>query len=692
MAIDTGCPALHVQPHHCERRPRRSRVAERVVSIVLFLLCATPALAQKRPPLADLELEDLMKLDVQSVFGASKFLQKVTDAPAAVSVVTARDIEVYGYRTLADIIRSAPGFNVTYDRNYSYVGVRGFQRAGDYNSRILMLIDGHRANDPIYSQAYVGTEFPIDVELIDRVELIRGPSSSIYGTNAFLAVINVVMKRGKASHGVRLSADGGSLETRRARAVVGHTFASGLDVSLSASLYRSRGQKSLYYADFDDPATNNGIAANLDRDAAYHVFGSLSFKGLSFQGVYGWRAKQVPTASFGVSFNDERSRVTDAQGWADVSYLRDLPGRWHFTGRVYHDRTAYNGRYPYDAESGEPSTSVSGDYANAGWWGTEVDMENVVAKRHKVTVGAQYRDNFRLNQGVFDVASGATSLDDRRNSHESAIFVEDQYTVNDKLLLNMGIRTDRYQAFGSTTNPRLALIFKPAENTAIKTLWGTAFRAPNAYELYYSSDVIVPSPNLEPESIGTAEIVLERYFAAHYRFSTSVYSSRVRNLISQVPNPEGMLIFLNVDSAATRGVEAEFEGKWRSGISSRISYSHQDSRNLVTDIPLANSVRHLATANITLSLIRHQVHLGMDFHFVGSVKTLDGAFTDRFVVPNVTMTTREFGNGLSLSASVYNLLDNKYGYPGGDEHRQDVIYQDGRAIRVGLKYSWLKSR
>ena len=115
----------------------------------LLLLCfSVTAFAQTERQLADLELEDLMKVEVQSVFGASKFLQKVTDAPAAVSVVTAHDIEIYGYRTLADIIRSAPGFNVTYDRNYTYVGVRGFQRPGDYNSRVLVLVDGHRTQRP----------------------------------------------------------------------------------------------------------------------------------------------------------------------------------------------------------------------------------------------------------------------------------------------------------------------------------------------------------------------------------------------------------------------------------------------------------------------------------------------------------------------------------------------------------------
>jgi outer membrane receptor for ferrienterochelin and colicins len=139
-------------------------------------------------------IEDLMKIEVATVVSASKYKQKVTEAPSSVSIITSDEIKQYGYRTLADILRSLRGFFVTSDRNYNYIGARGFSRPGDYNTRFLILLDGHRLNDNIYDQAYIGTEFIIDVDLIDRVEIIRGPSSSLYGTNAFFGVINVITK------------------------------------------------------------------------------------------------------------------------------------------------------------------------------------------------------------------------------------------------------------------------------------------------------------------------------------------------------------------------------------------------------------------------------------------------------------------------------------------------------------------
>jgi iron complex outermembrane receptor protein len=163
---------------------------------VLLLPPAGPAGADELAGQAGYGEEAMLFQEIPSVYGASKYEQKVTEAPSSVSIITSSEIKKYGYRTLADILRSVRSFYITYDRNYSYVGVRGFGRPGDYNSRILLLIDGHRTNDNIYNQAFVGAEAIIDVDLIERVEVIRGPGSSLYGSNAFFAVINVITRRG----------------------------------------------------------------------------------------------------------------------------------------------------------------------------------------------------------------------------------------------------------------------------------------------------------------------------------------------------------------------------------------------------------------------------------------------------------------------------------------------------------------
>ena len=165
-----------------------------------------------------------MSVRIDSVYGASGFKQKVTEAPASVTIITSEDIQRYGYRTLADILRNVPGFYVTYDRNYSYLGVRGFGLPGQYNNSIALLIDGHRLNDNIFDGNLIGTEFPLDVDLIDRVEVIRGPNSSLYVASAFLGVINIITKQGQDVPKVSAAGAVASYGTYQGRVTYGNKF------------------------------------------------------------------------------------------------------------------------------------------------------------------------------------------------------------------------------------------------------------------------------------------------------------------------------------------------------------------------------------------------------------------------------------------------------------------------------------
>jgi len=230
------------------------RMAKQVASVLLLSLLVAidpgplPAQnAQNHPDVLDMSLEELMKLKIDSVWGASKYNQKVTDAPASITIVTADEIKRYGYRTLADVLRNVPGFYVTSDRNYSYLGVRGFGRPGDYNSRILLLIDGHRTNDNIFDEALIGTEFPVDIDLIDRVEVIRGPNSSLYVASAFLGVINIVTKPIRKQQDLIASGELASYGTYKSRLTYGQQFSTGLGIMLSGTYYNSAGHDRLYF-------------------------------------------------------------------------------------------------------------------------------------------------------------------------------------------------------------------------------------------------------------------------------------------------------------------------------------------------------------------------------------------------------------------------------------------------------------
>jgi outer membrane receptor for ferrienterochelin and colicin len=673
-----------------DSRPRMRSFALGITVCTLWLASAvTCGWAQEphAPDLTDTSLEDLMKIKVESVWGASKYLQKVTQAPASVTIVTSNDIRRYGYRTLADILRSVRGFYVTYDRNYSYLEVRGFGRTGDYNSRILLLVDGHRLNDDVYDSALIGTEFPIDVDLIDRVEIIRGPSSSLYGSNAFFGVINVVTKRGRNVNGLQAAGDLASFDSQKARVSYGSKLTDGLEMLLSTSLYGSQGQRRLFFSEFNSPATNNGIAENADDDSFRQVFASASYRQLSLHAGYGSREKGIPTASFGTVFNDSRTRTTDALGYIDLEYERTLKHDLAFIGRIYYDNYYYHGNYVYNySTTSVPFIVINRDYARAAWGGGEASVTKTLFEKHKLTVGSEYRDNFQQNQGNYDLNPFIQYVDDRRSSKIWAGYFQDEFQIRKELILSAGVRYDHYQTFGGTTNPRLGLIYSPLEKTTLKLLYGRAFRAPNAYELYYYAPGQVGNPNLKPEIIKTGEVVLEQYMGNHFRLAGAAFENKISGLIDQVTNPNGSLQFENMRAVVARGFEMELDGRWSAGYRSQIAYTFQHTRDQQTGNPLYNSPEHLANLNLAAPVIPKKIFAGLDLSYVSTRLTLAGSRAPGYAIPNVTVFTQPFLKGIEVSASVYNLFNTKYGYPGGLEHREDIIYQDGRGFRLKVMY------
>ena len=223
-------------------RLRGRRWAEFDLGMLSLAIFAFTASAGGQPPIKDLSDASLEELSNIQVYSASKHLQNASDAPASITVVTSDEIQKYGYRNLADILRTVPGFYVTYDRDYSFVGVRGFGHLGEWNSRILLLIDGHRINNNVLGQAMSGNEFLVDVDMIERVEIVCGPSSSLYGGNAFFAVINVITRTTKQVRDWELSFQAGSFGTYEGRATYGHEF-HGLGVLLSGTFYDSRARR-----------------------------------------------------------------------------------------------------------------------------------------------------------------------------------------------------------------------------------------------------------------------------------------------------------------------------------------------------------------------------------------------------------------------------------------------------------------
>jgi outer membrane receptor protein involved in Fe transport len=667
--------------------PTPRRTARAGMASLLLMLAAGTALAQPPGDVSKLSLDELLNVEVETVYGASRYLQKIAQAPSSVSIVTAEEIRLFGYRTLADVLRGVRGFHISNDRNYSYVGARGFARPGDYNTRVLLLVDGHVINNNVYNQALLGTEFPVDVDLIERVEVIRGPSSSLYGTSAFFGVINVVMRRGRDVAGAEAAAEIGSFGTYRVRAGYGAHTAHGVDWLVSATTYRSEGQTRFYVPEFDNPRQNNGVASHLDRDGADNVFARLAVGSITVQAAYGSRDKHVPTAAFGTIFNDSRFHTTDAQGYVDVRLERQIGGRTDLAVRLAFDSFRYHGDYPVDRGTLEaPLPVLNPDYAKGDWLTGELKLGRRLFGGHRLTVGADLRASLTQRQGTFDVEPYAVYLDDRRHLSNAGIYAQDDFALGRHLIISAGIRSDYYQTFGSTTNPRAAVIFSPTDSTVLKLMTGSAYRAPNTYELYYEVPGARPNRDLKPERIVTYEAVVEQRIGRRIRLAASAFRNSISGLITQSTDPaDGALVFQNAGDVDARGIEAEFEARWANGARLTGAMTVQRAEQRPGRIGLTNSPPELGKLSLLLPL-RARTLAGVEVQHVGRRRTLGGAEAAGYSVANVTIVDQRLFKQLEVTVGISNVFNRRYADPAAEEHVQDLIWQDGRRIRIGLVY------
>ncbi len=634
--------------------------------------------------------EAIMFQEIPSVYGVSRFEQKITEAPSFVTLITSEDIQKYGYQTLAEALQGVTGFFVTYDRNYNYLGVRGFNNPGDFNTRVLVLVDGHRMNDNLYDQGGVGTEAVVDVDLIDRIEVIRGPSSSLYGTNAFLGVINVITKRGRDIRGFEASTELGSYDTYRVRGTYGDKFANGVEVLFSGSYYDSQGRETLFYDEFDDPATNSGFTRNADEDRFPHFFGKASLRDLTLQGGYNSRDKGIPTAAYETVFPTKRTQSTDEHAYFFAKYERRFDSKLDVYGRVYYDRFYYQGDYLFEAETPPPDVILNRDKSTGEWWGFEIKLDKQVFDSHNITGGIEYRDNFRQDLKNLDVRPREVLLNEKRDSKNVAVFLQDEFSIVEDLILNAGVRYDYYDSWGSTVNPRIALIYN-LDKTTLKALYGTAFRAPNAYERYYEGTGFRPNDDLDPEEITTYELVLEHSLTDYVRGTVAGYFYRINDLIIQEPVGDDVQ-FRNKGRTQAMGLEFQLETDERGplGISGRAGYALQSAEDRRTKKRLTNSPAHLLNIDLSKAIYDNKLFASSEFAYTSKRKTLGGDKTNDFAIVHLTLLCKNVYQGLEVSTSVRNVFDTRYSDPGSGEgvHAQDEIEQNGRSFWLKVKYGF----
>jgi outer membrane receptor for ferrienterochelin and colicins len=369
-----------------------------------------------------------------------------------------------------------------------------------------------------------------------------------------------------------------------------------------------------------------------------------------------------------------------------LRYEHTFAGSWDVLARTFYDRYNYQGTYIYPSPFDSAEISPNLDFADGKWWGAELQLTKTILSRNRITAGGEYRDNIRQDQTNYNLNPYALLLDDKRESFVGGVYLQDELTITKSLALNAGYRYDYYSAVQASTDPRVALIYRPWSQTALKFIYGQAFRVPNVYELYYSVAPDLANSALRPEKIRNTEFVWEQGLHNRLWLSTSAFYNTIDDLITQEPVDSDSLIFRNLQNVHSSGLELELKGQLIGGLEGDASYSFQETKDRDTGHLLSNSPRNLVKLNLSQGLLERRMFVSVDAQYRSRIESLASGAVSPFSVVNITLLGRGIGKHMDLSASVYNLLDKKYFDPPSSENLQQPIQQDGRSVRVKMTY------
>ena len=654
-----------------------------VLWVAIALLFSPKGYCADPPPSNDPEpaaiTEDLFFEEIPVVFAASKRIQSPREAPASVTVITEEDIERFGYRTVGDALRSVPGLYVSYDRNYEKVGVRGIGLPGDYNTRILILVDGHSANEHWSGSSVVDRSIGIPTQLVRRIEVIRGPASTMYGTSAFLAVVNIVTRQENLLNETELYGELGSFESRAATVVSGYTLDNGLQWLGSASAFQMQGDDHTFFFP-DDPSRDGIRVERVDHETAYQAFLSAKYKEFSIFGQYSTRKKGWPTAPYDADYGDEDNYTVDRRAFVELAQTASPWEPLSVEGRLFFDLYKFMDLLEYREDG--PWKDLGEDL----WWGGELRSQVRLSRENHLTVGLEYLDH-RVEDASFRIREGPNEKKYRFRVY--AFYVEDLWNFFEKLQGVGGVRYDKNTLYDAQVSPRGGLLFFPWKDTTLKLLYSEAFRSPSIYERFFDDETyFAANPSLKPERIRSITCVLEQELLAGLTGSLTYYHNWLDDLILQVFNDEiERFQYQNVLDLESDGVQLALEGQTAWGLRGFANFSFQDSRVRSGGDEVANSPKFLANAGLSIPFWKRKLFGSVLLHFVDSRYTADPSEeVSDYLRADLTLYGDRIWRGLSASLSVYNLYDIRYEDPVAEETSLTRMLQDGRTFWLRLSY------
>lgn len=599
----------------------------------------------------------LEELAAVRILATPKFAEDAEHSPSSVSIVTAAEIRSFGWRTLGDILRSLQGFTVTDDHTYAYAGVRGVSAPGDYRQRFTLLIDGITVNENIYASVPVDSAFPLDLDLVDHIEVIRGPSASVYGGDSMFGVVNVISRSGASLGGGEASVAGGSGRSGQGRLSWGGETTGGMDYLFSFSGVQAHGQ-TLAFPDLAGAGIDT-TANRLRGETGNRLFARLRTANWRTTLIHGERDRIVPTGSFATDFNDPAHRERDVFTLGELAADQNLDATTTLHQRLYFGHYTYRGNFPYTY----PPYAINRDDVRGDWWGFEGRLVSSAWSGQRWTLGLEYRDNVHQRQTNQDIGIGCFGvgpdpcLDRRTHGRLFNIYGQDEISLTGQTRLTVGLRLDRSLGNWQHWSPRLGLVHDTEALGRFKALYATAFRNPTAYERFY----ILPTfnygnPDIHPERMRSVEATWEKP-VGNGRFSATAYLFRIHGLIA----PDATGTVYNSTPADGHGLEIEFEQRWGEGFGLRTGYTLQQPHGAQGRPD--NAPRHMIKANLSAEL-GAGFQAGLEAQFISRRLAASGSQSvGATTVTNLNLRYVPPAGAWELSVGFYNLFDRHYSDP-----------------------------
>jgi outer membrane cobalamin receptor len=627
--------------------------------------------------LLELSLEELMEVEFIS---APRFANNPAEIPSAVTVITRQQIGLYGWQTLADILQAQPGFTVTNDYTYSYAATRGLAVSGDYRVRSQVLINGNRLNENIYDSVNIDAAFPLDLATVDHIELIQGPSASVYGGNSMFGVVNIVTRPGQSLNGLQLRSNISSGNRQQLGLTYGNNSGD-TDFLFNAQTFDGNG-RTLEFAELAAAGMPSQIDS-VDAETGYKIMGRVTHRDWRLSLHASGRDKTVPTGSYGTILGDTAHKEDDRNILGELGYRRSLNVSTHWDTRVYYGAYNYNGSFPYDYE---PTYVINVDDAGGKWWGLETTIAMRLGQKQQVTMGLEYRDNYQQRQlntddgfGCFDIGSNEPCMRSHYDSRIASLYLQDEVKLTPTLNLSLGYRLDSATDFDDQHSPRLGLVQKIGRLGTLKYLYAQAYRLPNPYERFYWLPFSqVGNPALEPEDMRSHEVTWDLPTSRNTHLTTSVYRYTLDDFIGT--SPEGQ--HLNLPAFSASGFETTWSGLMQDLYNFSVSYAQQIPDGEILEEGVVP--KHMFKMNLAIPLPATGWTAGLEGRaFSHRHTSLAAERIAGYAIANLTLTWLPPAQHWQLQVGVKDIFDREYDDPVADDPLlsvpRDRIRQFGRS-------------